>query len=85
MDTASYTFTNCIKQSHCLEDDISHLPMPFPGCMKPEGSLPYLQQPVTGLYVLSHMHVVITSYKEFQNVHFYVSIQLQDTSNHNCI
>jgi len=31
------------------------------------------------------MHVVKTSYKEFQIIHFYVSIQTQDTSNHICI
>jgi len=59
--------------------------MPFPGCMKPECSLLCLQQTAIGLYVLSHMHVVKTSYKEFQNVHFYVSFQIQDTSNHNRI
>ena len=64
---------------------ISHLLMPFPDCMKPEGSLLCLQQTAIGLYILSHIDVVKTSYKEFQNVHFYVSTKIQDTSNHNCI
>jgi hypothetical protein len=58
---------------------ISHLFMPFPGCMKPESPFLSSQQPAIGLHVLSQMHVVKTSYKEFQTIHFYGSIQIQDT------